>query len=147
MRGQPKRWAHSRNRFFQHGRHLDADGGFAVNWSLEEGADEVNLFNLTSKLGGLGKKHANGMKRSGRRPGVFHGGLTLEITMCDNLSFEFVKGAVRLDLAAKSFHKGSYWVVDDFSGVNDGKIKNLGVDKVLELTMNRSKPGFPCIWR
>ena len=38
-------------------------------------------------------------------------------------------------------------MINDFSRVNDGKIKNFGVNKDLELAMGRSEPGFPYIWK
>ena len=109
-------------------RHLNIEGGFAVNGSLEEGTNKVDLFNSASKLGSLSEKHANGTKRGSRRPGVFHHGLTLEITMNNDSTFELVKGAIRLDLAMKSFHEGSDWMVDDLGGVDNGEVKNFGVN-------------------
>ena len=48
------------------GRYLDVNGSLAMNGSLKEGANEVNLFDSASEPGSLGKKHANGMKRGGR---------------------------------------------------------------------------------
>ena len=110
------------------GRHLNVDRILALDWSLEEGADEIDLLDSTSESSGLGKEHADRAKRGGGRPGVFHDGLALEITAHNNPTLELVESAVRLNLATEGFHKWSCGMVDDFGRVDNGKVEDLGVN-------------------